>query len=1657
MLISLFTIIIVPITLAFLSAIGSLLIALHQNNIYIQEYCDNLFNDKVKFSSSHTQFISYRLSKEIYKFPYFLNIMNSFSDKVVRGKVIYNPTHHKSFLNNILAYVNLEDQALTKLALKNSFLVDAWYIQDEVYMNNLDNQKKIIVQNYTQISPIIRSIGYQSRVYLADQEFEAIPYKAIFQAYGDGFFFSTFSNTTLSNAIDKQNINAIHQYDPRTRFWYQNSLNQTSFYMNQPSLSFGSNVPYLSQFGCQKSLYLNPQTKKIEIHHVQCLDAMLSNLSNYFQNVIQSSKQYYVIDPRTLQIVYNSINEYKFSQIKQIDNFYNIELEFLEDQQQSQYFQNLISNNYKKWIFNTSNNTKTTLIQMMNQSQYQVIFDYKRNQSIYKVIINPIIGFDDIPNHIASYLGIQGQQLEYVYLQINMISDEDLRAQTQQLIQLSTIILIISSICISILGLLLFCAIFQYLRLVKNQVYKPIDKLTQILQRINLLQKQCDINEIIIEFQQNADEIFLSKETRMLYNSFYNLFQQLQYLSEHFFIENEGKTLIDLNKKVKFFQKFNNYYALGIAHNNIGCILLNQKHYFQSMEHFQSSIICAKYEIQEFCDKTENIKFLNILQPYSFSDQNIDNNMTNLQNKMKDQCINISNINHLSLFNIQINQSKLKQPKNNSRIGLIESSIINNFNQKNKSGNGNGIFTNNIFQIEDLNKEDEQYQELQVLISNLIFRKLNYLIALIIQQQDFSNDQQQKFLYSFWEQIKQLTKELIPLQSILPCQEKIKVICECILSKCYYNMNKLKKAYQRIQQSKKIVKNQHEQFQKKIIESNTPKKKITKERISEKTGLKFSSIVNQNTHEFFDSPKKYVNSPKIFNHESNNNILMSQHMILENSQNIFNSKNQPQKKTSILQSKKYKKQDQSNELNHRGKVISSQKNVLSLLNMPTNNLYVYIQFNYAEYLIFTKQYKKAAYILTSILEKSKCLMSNMPYRIIFKLQQIFDLFKIQDKSIKEQQQRFNKNKNIKIVISFEINQPLQNIHKLSLNKQNNYYYEENDNQNFSFDQLQLFIKLIEEALVKKDDSVSISLNDLQTNSVQQYMPLIRTKLFESDSSAEFTGQQNNQEENPKRNSTKYFDSFYFIQQKSQLFPSNEKHKFYSSIDIYEENQQNNFENNPEIITQQDQHIESQQIKTQQNSLIKCNNNPIKNFQSQQDFKFQLNDQENNNENNQIIQDHHRDIINDQEQDQYSNQKNQTFHYFMRQALSQLISKQIGYNEIGYKGASGLGSGLENCINLSNLTLNLYNNKIGDEGASGLCSGLANCINLSNLTLEISSNKIGDKGASDLGSALANCINLSNLTLHLSSNQIGEKGSSDLGSALANCINLSNLTLHLGFNKIGDKGASGLGSGLENCINLSNLRLYLIENQIGEKGASDLGSALANCINLSNLTLDLSYNKIVDEGSSGLGSGLANCINFSNLALDLSYNKIVDKGASGLCSGLANSINLSNLTLCLHKNKIVDKGTSGLCSGLANCINFSNLALCLSKNQIGDKGASSLGSALANCINLSYLTLDLHSNKIGDKGASGLGSGLANCINLSNLTLDLHSNKIGDKGASGLGYGLANCINLSNLTLDLHYNQIDNEDTSGLGSGLANCINLSNLKLRLTQNQFICFG
>ena len=56
------------------------------------------------------------------------------------------------------------------------------------------------------------------------------------------------------------------------------------------------------------------------------------------------------------------------------------------------------------------------------------------------------------------------------------------------------------------------------------------------------------------------------------------------------------------------------------------------------------------------------------------------------------------------------------------------------------------------------------------------------------------------------------------------------------------------------------------------------------------------------------------------------------------------------------------------------------------------------------------------------------------------------------------------------------------------------------------------------------------------------------------------------------------------------------------------------------------------------------------------------------------------------------------------------------------------SPLGNLINLSSLSLNLFNNQIGNIGAKSLLSPLSGLLNLSNLTLNLEINSIGEIGA-----------------------------------------------------------------------------------------------------------------------------------------------------------------------------------------------------------------------------------------------------------------------------------------------------------------------------------------
>ncbi|KAL4431806.1 hypothetical protein ABPG74_015246 [Tetrahymena malaccensis] len=966
------TILVPQIVLIFAIAITSLQIALQYTDLYMSAYGQNIFQKQIEFSSNIQSTISFRLSREIFKIPVNLNIINSLNDKIIQGRIKYNPSYKPSIANIIQTYYNNISSDLSEMATKNSFLINSWYQQNASQISQLDFIGQQILHNQTLLIPLTNTIQQQAQ--RSASNVTVLPYRLItLYDSNQGAILSNFVNSSLQVQLDSHNCyKGLFNYDPRCRYFYLNSLNQTSIYMNPPQISVATIPPYLSQHVCQRTFFFNQLTLQIENNHVLCIELMLTKIQNYFQSILQSSKQYYVIDPRSLLVFFNSKKQNNFINVTKADQFYDIELKYLQDQNQSQEILKFIQDNYNTWVFSQQNNSYVNIQQMLDLSQRVIIKNYNRNGTSYKAIFNPIIQYDQIPKYITKYTKKEGLLLEYAYLQINIISDEDLKTQTNKILNFFSN---------------LFIA-------VQVQINKPIIRMTQTLEKINQLKELVDISHITKKYQEKQKFILLSKETYLLYQSFLDLFEMIQYTSESFFIENEGKNLISLSKKVDFFTKFKNYNAAGVTHNNIGNILLNQQHYFQALEHFQMSIMYAKYEISEFLRFNPDSVYQNLLYLYSFSEK------LDEQLKIKSQCqINSQSFQILTTPQTQLLKPNLLTEEKKSNNQKVEAEIKSDQKQ-------------NTFQSKydkQLIKQISDKLQVQELILNLIYRKQNYIITLVAYQEHI--DQKQKITKSsqgfyFWKEIKNLIKDQIKLINIDPELQYLKVFMNCLISKCQYNQFQYFKAKYKIIEAQNMLLSQTNQGQLNVLDS-----------LKQESNSQDATQLNQVKKSQFEE----------FNQLSAN---------LSNEFDIGDYLNSQLKQQGL----KYLNQDFIESANI---LLKNQSNQLKNKNKGFNN----IQNNFeSSQRMF--EYRKAAETLTDLYESSQNMATSLPFRIIFKLKQIFDIHHIQDINLSTQSQnlnsRFNKSQQSETA-SINNNQqiiPLQDFQEFVTKQEENFNYNQ---------------------------------------------------------------------------------------------------------------------------------------------------------------------------------------------------------------------------------------------------------------------------------------------------------------------------------------------------------------------------------------------------------------------------------------------------------------------------------------------------------------------------------------------------------------------------------------------------------------------------------------
>ena len=205
---------------------------------------------------------------------------------------------------------------------------------------------------------------------------------------------------------------------------------------------------------------------------------------------------------------------------------------------------------------------------------------------------------------------------------------------------------------------------------------------------------------------------------------------------------------------------------------------------------------------------------------------------------------------------------------------------------------------------------------------------------------------------------------------------------------------------------------------------------------------------------------------------------------------------------------------------------------------------------------------------------------------------------------------------------------------------------------------------------------------------------------------------------------------------------------------------------------------------------------------------------------------------------------------------------LGYNEIGAKGAAALAYGLKCCSKLR--SLNLADNQIQDDGVQTLAIGLKDCCHLQ--SLDIGYNVIGTSGAQAIAQNLKYWKRLKEINIGHNTVDCCAK---ELVEALKSCSELE--TLSIENNGLLPSKILTLLKGLKRCSSLQTLKLG--GNAFNESAIVLLVDLVKSFSNFQ--ILSLSNSNINDRYARILFDGMKSCITLRSL--DIRHNPIQDKG------------------------------------------------------------------------------------------------------------------------------------------------------------------------------------
>ncbi|KAL4509280.1 hypothetical protein ABPG72_018211 [Tetrahymena utriculariae] len=550
-----------------------------------------------------------------------LNLLNQFHDKVINQRVKQNPNY--LYQNNILnidrAYENDEEQLVLDLFRKNKLLTSSWHTPSIAYIDQLDDQSRLQIQNVTSLDSIWRAIVFDNN--LNDiQNKRNLKFRDIFVGFDyDGMVYMTAINTTYQNMqLPPGCQRQKYVFDVRCRYYYENTKNEISLQMYQPNLLYTDGNPFIASVLCQKLIKTNTQGSTF-LHSIICNDIDLTQIPEYFSNFNKESSIQIVIDPNSLEIIYHSQIQTQRQQIFNLKNISLIQPDSnqtqvneinSQDQEQQEILIQFIQNNYQNWKLNSSNNIN--MIEIQDKQEYLKTYEINLNGgNHYFVVMNVVKLIDKIPSYETKLNNIPKYQTERAILYMNILSKEVLTKDMTKLKEDVTQFFIYFT-CFSIFG---FVIILIFIILKANtislSIIKGVKHLTKVLSKIKWeTSEEGNIQfQDLIETNLNIQSIFQSKEMQILYESFQNLFKTLHYITSNIYSQSAGHNLLNLNMQLQYFEQFQNFRALGVCKNNIGNIHYNSGRYFEAMESYQKAIICSNYDLGLYKENNQQGKY----------------------------------------------------------------------------------------------------------------------------------------------------------------------------------------------------------------------------------------------------------------------------------------------------------------------------------------------------------------------------------------------------------------------------------------------------------------------------------------------------------------------------------------------------------------------------------------------------------------------------------------------------------------------------------------------------------------------------------------------------------------------------------------------------------------------------------------------------------------------------------------------------------------------------------------------------------------------------------------------------------------------------------------------------------------------------------------